>query len=106
MGVSDLVLGAFSDHGPWVVDPAALVWRRGLDRVRAATAAEVPELTRRRRVPPGGRVLSVGWRLGKAMAGWYVGERRSGNESTSRAGVSRRLRQAFEKNGPTYIKLG
>jgi ubiquinone biosynthesis protein len=106
MGVSDLALGAFSDHGPWTIDPDALVWRRGLDRVRAATAAEVPELTRRRRLPPGGRVLSVGWRLGKAMAGWYVRERRSGVQSTSRAGVSRRLRQAFEKNGPTYIKLG
>jgi ubiquinone biosynthesis protein len=35
-----------------------------------------------------------------------VGERRDGNQSTSRAGLSRRLRKAFEKNGPTYIKLG
>jgi ubiquinone biosynthesis protein len=104
--MTDLALGAFTDVGPWIVDPDAMVWRRGLDRVRKATAAEVPSLTRRRKVPPGGRVITVGWRLGKAMAGWYFGERRSGDESTSRAGLSRRLRQAFEKNGPTYIKLG
>jgi ubiquinone biosynthesis protein len=83
-----------------------MVWRRGLDRVRVATAAEVPSLTRRRRLPPGGRVLTVGWRLGKAMGGWYLKERRSADQSTSRAGLSRRLQLAFEKNGPTYIKLG
>ena len=106
MAVTDLDLGAFTDHGPWVVDPNAMVWRRGLDRIRKATAAEVPNLTRRRKLPPGRRVLTVGWRLGTALALWYVKERRSGDQSASRAGVSRRLQQAFEKNGPTYIKLG
>ena len=104
--MTDLAIGAFSDNPPWTVDPHALSWRRGLDRVRAATAAEVPALTRRRRLPPGGRVVTVGWSLGKALAGWYVGERRSGDQSKSRAGLSRRLQRAFEKNGPTYIKLG
>ncbi len=106
MAVTDLALGAFTESGPWTVIPDQLVWQRGLDRVRTATAAEVPSLTRRRKVPPGARVVTVGWRLGKAVAGWYVNERRTGDESTSRAGLSRRLRQAFEKNGPTYIKLG
>ena len=106
MVVTDLALGAFTDHGPWIVDPDAMVWRRGLDKVRRATAAEVPHLTRRRRLPPGGRVLTVGWRLGKALAAWYVGARRTGDQSTSRADLSRLLQQAFEKNGPTYIKLG
>src|SRR5947199_8440959 len=81
---TDLDLGAFSDDPPWTIDPDALVWRRGLDRVRAAANGEVPELTRRRTVPPGGRVLSVGYRLGKALLGWYVKERRSGHQSTSR----------------------
>src|SRR5581483_3705821 len=36
---------------------------------------------------------------------WYAVERRKGNP-TSRAGLSRRLRRAFEHLGPTYIKLG
>ena len=26
----DLLIGSFSDRGPWVVDPEALVWRHGL----------------------------------------------------------------------------
>ncbi|HEX9530146.1 MAG TPA: AarF/UbiB family protein, partial [Acidimicrobiales bacterium] len=67
---------------------------------------EVPALTRRRRVPPGGRVLTVGARLGLALAGWYLIERHTGDQSTSRSGLSRRLRRAFERLGPTYIKLG
>jgi ubiquinone biosynthesis protein len=106
MAVTDLHLGAFTDRGPWTVDPDAMTWRRGLDRVRTATAAEVPSLTRRRWLPPGGRVVTVGWRLGKAMAQWYVGARRTGDQSASRTDLSQRLQQAFEKNGPTYIKLG
>ncbi|HZN16315.1 MAG TPA: AarF/UbiB family protein [Acidimicrobiales bacterium] len=104
--MTDLAIGAFTDVGPWTVDPDGMSWRRGLDRVRVATAAEVPSLTRRRRLPPGGRVLTVGWRLGTAMGAWYLKERRSGDQSVSRTGLSRRLQQAFEKNGPTYIKLG
>jgi ubiquinone biosynthesis protein len=106
IAMSDLAIGAFTDRGPWEVDPDAMVWRRGLDRVRKATAAEVPNLTRRRRLPPGARVLTVGARLSRALGGWALVERRTGDQSRSRAGLSRRLRQAFEKNGPTYIKLG
>ena len=98
-------IGAFSAQGPWVVEPDNLAWRRGLDRVRAATAASVPELTRRRRLPPGARVVKVGALLGRALGGWYLTDRRKG-EHVSRAGLSRRLRQAFERLGPTYIKLG
>jgi len=107
---SDLSTGAFSNDPPWLVVPEELVWRRGLSEVRRATAAEVPGLLRRRRVPPGRRVLSVGRRLGVAIGMWYVLERRrarsSAEPSISRAGLSRRLRKTFERLGPTYIKLG
>src|SRR3954453_19922622 len=81
-------------------------WRRGIDRLRAATAAEVPTLVRRRRIPPGARVITTGALLGRALGGWYAWERRSGDQSRSRSGLSRRLRQAFVHLGPTYIKLG
>ena len=80
-------------------------WRRGIDQIRAASAASVPGLVRRRRLPPGARVLTVGGRLGRALAGWSATDRRRGQER-SREGLSRRLRQAFERLGPTYIKLG
>lgn len=101
----DLDVGAFSDEAPWLVDPSRLRWRQGLDRVRAETHAEVPTLIRRRRLPPGARVVRVVALVGEALAGWYATDRRAGR-SPSRAGLSRRLRQAFEQLGPTYIKLG
>lgn len=102
---SDLEFGAFSDEAPWSVDPAHLTWRERLDQVRTDTRAEVPSLLRRRRLPPGTRVIGVIALIGEAVAGWYASERRGG-QSVSRAGLSRRLRQAFEQLGPTYIKLG
>ena len=80
-------------------------WRAGIDALRADTRAEAPHLTRRRRLPPGLRVLRVGALLGGALGAWYVGDRRRG-QGASRAGLSRRLRRAFERLGPTYIKLG
>jgi ubiquinone biosynthesis protein len=101
----DLVLGAFSSDPPWVVEPNAMRWRAGIDELRARTAAEAPRLTRRRRLPPGRRVVRVGALLGAALGGWYVLDRRRG-QHVSRAGLSRRLRRAFERLGPTYIKLG
>jgi ubiquinone biosynthesis protein len=107
---ADLVDGAFSDHPPWLVDRAALPWRKGIDVYRTRTAAQVPDLLRRRRVPPLRRVVETGVLLGGALALWMAVERRQGRRTgqpeISRAGVSRRLRIAFEHLGPTYIKLG
>jgi ubiquinone biosynthesis protein len=99
----DVAAYAFTDEGPWVVDPAQLVWRRGLDRVRARTRADVPRLLARRRLPPLGRLARVVVAVGTALGLWYVRER---GTATSRAGVARRLRRAFERLGSTYVKLG
>ena len=52
---------------------------------------------------PGGRVVVVAARVGLALGAWALRER---GRPTSRAGLSRRLRRAFERLGPTYIKLG
>src|SRR4029453_4250681 len=71
----------------------------------AACRGEVPELIRPRRVPPGWRVARVTARLGRAVGGWVLFERRKG-EHVSRAGDSRRLRVAAIALGSTYIKLG
>jgi ubiquinone biosynthesis protein len=43
--------------------------------------------------------------VGGALAAWGMTERRGSGEAT-RAGLSRRLRRAFERLGPAYIKLG
>jgi ubiquinone biosynthesis protein len=105
-GAADLAIGAFTPEAPWIIDPDELTWRRGIDRVRRRTADDVPVLTARRRVPPGKRVVKVGSQLGRALAGWYLLDRRKQDPSAARASLSRRLRVAFEHLGPTYIKLG
>lgn len=107
---ADLKVGSFSSDPPWLVDPHDLAWRGQVTALRSSTAAEVPRLIRSRRLPPGRRVAVVAARLGLALAGWWLVERRAGRKAgrpeISRAGLSRRLRRAFEKLGPTYIKLG
>lgn len=95
-----------ADRSLWPEDDGSpMVWRRGVDELRARTAASVPELVRARRLPPASRMVTSSWWLGWAMAGWWMTERRRGGVQ-SRAGVSRRVRRAFERLGPTYIKLG
>jgi len=104
---TDLDQGSYSDTPPWTLDDAdALAWRRGLEAVRAGVVAEVPVLTRARRWPPGRRVVTVTRGLGTAVALWAAREKRSDDPSVRRAGISRRLRRAAERLGPTYIKLG
>jgi ubiquinone biosynthesis protein len=100
---SDLSLGTFSESGPWRIDPDHLPWREGLDALRRATRAEADALQRPRRVPPGGRVVITARHLVPAVGLWWAGRRR---RTDSTADLSRRLRRAFERLGPTYIKLG
>ena len=105
-GPADLAIGAFSPHPPWIVDlDRPVLDAPGIDALRARTRAEAPALTRRRRLPPGSRVVAGRRRPrhGPGAAGTSATPR---GTPTSRAGLSRRLRRAFERLGPTYIKLG
>jgi ubiquinone biosynthesis protein len=101
----DTALGVFTDDGPWVVDPDSMPWRRHQAVLRAALAASLPHLVRKRLLPPGARMGTTVRHLGGALGLWYLTDRRKGGEA-SVAGLSRRLRTAFEHLGPTYIKLG
>jgi len=98
-------LSSFTDHGPWELVLDDVAWREGLGVVRDSTRARVPELVRRRRVPPVARLLRTAAYLVVAVAGWVVHGRRQGG-AASRQDISLRLRRAFEHLGPTYIKLG
>ncbi len=101
----DLALAAFSDAGPWQVVPEELEWRRRVDTIRSVVQRQVPSLIRPTRVPGGRRLFEVTRDLGGAIAVWSVtGKRKGGTES--KADLSRRLRLAAERLGPTYIKLG
>jgi ubiquinone biosynthesis protein len=105
----DLAIGAFTAHGPWTVDPEAMPWRfpaetgGDIDVLRAEAAALARELVAPERLPSVARVAAVGVRLGWALLAWALKDR---GTPTSRSGLSRRLRPAFERLGPTYIKLG
>ena len=102
---ADVERFSFTDQGPWILDPDLIVWRAGIDELRAKTRIEGDALARPPKVPPIARLLFTGVRLGGAIAAWQLFDRRKGG-SESRAGISRRLRKAFERLGPTYIKLG
>ncbi len=99
----DLEFGAFSDRGPWVLDLDHIPWQWDIDRIRRGTRREVPRLLAPGRVPPLGRLARTVIEIGSALAGWLVFEWR---RPSSRAGISRRLRGAFEHLGSSYVKLG
>lgn len=82
-----------------------VAWKPGLHHVRDELQASLPRLIRPRRLPPGARVGTTVRHLGGALGLWYLTERRRGG-SEKIAGISRRLRIAAERLGPTYIKLG
>jgi ubiquinone biosynthesis protein len=105
----DLAIGAFTRRGPWTVDPASMPWRHpgpgrvGVDERRAEAAAEARQLVSSTLRPSPARVAAVCVRIGGGLLAWWLRER---GTDRSRAGLSRRLRVAFERLGPTYIKLG
>jgi ubiquinone biosynthesis protein len=100
---ADLAFGAFSDVGPWVLDLDAIPWRWDVARLRRGARMQVARLLQPGRVPPVGRLLRVLWTIGAALAAWFVLEWR---RPSSRAGISRRMRRAFERLGSSYVKLG
>jgi ubiquinone biosynthesis protein len=85
---------------PWRFPPDAA---DDIESLRDAAAAQARHLVTPPRRPPWMRVAAVVVRIGSALSGWAVRDR---GTPRSRAGLSRRLRPAFERLGPTYIKLG
>jgi len=103
----DLDWAVFSDTPPWQFPRDGVRWLAVAPGLRDAARAEVPRLTRRRRLPPLGRLVVVTFHLGRAIVPWWW-RRRRGRYATpeeSRAEVSKRLRRAIERLGATYIKL-
>lgn len=101
----DLDHGSFSDDPPWLVEPDALAWATNVATLRTATARRLPSLIRPPKVPPVRRAITVVRHLATAVIAWFLTGRRKGG-SESRADLSRRMREAAETLGPTYIKLG
>jgi len=105
---ADLAVGAFTPVAPWIVRPGEMAWQGDLgdgdvDALRARAADLARTLTHPDGMPSARRVATVILRLGGAVLAWGLRER---GTPQSRAGLSRRLRPAFEHLGPTYIKMG
>ena len=101
----DLHHGVFTEDGPWLVEPDTMPWRVDVPGLRRAAHRQLPSLITPSGRPPGRRALTVIRHVGGALAAWALTGRRKG-ASESKADLSRRLREAAEVLGPTYIKLG
>ena len=99
---ADQLWGSFSDTPPWILPNRMPVWRKGASHRRQKQSLELPTYYRAPKLPPVRRALTVARILGGAVLIWAVKER---GRPTSKAGISRRMRVAAERLGPTYIKL-
>jgi ubiquinone biosynthesis protein len=99
----DTTTWAFTEVAPWAIKENEISWLKDATRSRNELKAEVPRLTSKRLVPPSKRLGVVTRELSLAFLPWYVKERK---KELSRRIISRRLREAFARLGPTYIKLG
>ncbi len=106
--MTDLDWGAFSDNPPWVLDRNKIDWLSIAPVLRQAARREVPVLTKPSRVPPVLRLLVVMRVLLAAVLPWLWHKKLNHYKSDkdSRLDISKRMRQAVEKLGSTYIKLG
>ncbi len=98
----DRHLASFTEVGPWSLADREPLWRARVDQLRDAQARLLPTLTKAPKLPPVGRAITVGRHLGVGLGIWAVKER---GTDQSKLGVSRRVREAAEALGPTYIKL-
>ena len=106
--MTDLDWGAFSDSPPWVLDRDQIDWLSIAPVLRQTARREVPVLTKPSRIPPVLRLLVVMRVLLAALLPWLWHKKLNHYKSDkdSRLDISKRMRQAVEKLGSTYIKLG
>ena len=103
--VNDTTLCAFTDDGPWNVDLDDLAWSNNIEELRTSIRNMVPELTRKRLLPPGRRVGTILGAFAWALGRWKFAKLRGLEGTESKKELSKRLRLASEYLGSTYIKL-
>src|SRR3954463_4865897 len=91
----DLALGAFTDNGPWDVDPDAMAWRTDVDRLRAQAAAQVPEMIKPRKLPPR-RGATIALKLVASAGPWVVRNRKRLDNPAAQTELASMLRPVFE----------
>jgi ubiquinone biosynthesis protein len=86
---------AQSSQDSWIHDAAIS---------REKLRLSIPDLIRKPKLPPIGRLLITVWRFSSAFISWKLFDRK-GEKSIQSEALYRRLRKAAEKQGPTYVKL-
>src|SRR4051812_42539728 len=94
----DLALGAFTDDGPWDVEPESMTWRKDVDRLRTRAAAQVPEMIKPRKLPPR-RGATIALKLAAATGPWLVKNRKRLDDPAAQAELASLLRPVFESLG-------
>ncbi len=101
----DNEFGSFSDCGPWILPETAPEWAAGLQNEREKLKNDYNRILAAGKIRAFARLLQLAWRVGPPLAIWYFLDKKK-PKNVSRALLARRLRKAFQKLGPTYIKLG
>lgn len=101
----DREFGAFSLNPPWLINPTGITWLEAVPNLRRQSKSQLPLLTVKRLLPPGSRVAATAYHLGSALAIWKFYDKKV-SKGNSVEKLATRLRIAFERLGPTYIKLG
>ncbi|MFC0082780.1 ABC1 kinase family protein [Aciditerrimonas ferrireducens] len=89
-------------RSPWVEPGDHAGWLTGVEGLREEAAGVARRALARRRLPPAPRLASTVAHLGSAVGGWWLTAR---GTARSRAVLAARVRRAFERLGPTYVKL-
>ncbi len=79
-------------------------WVREAAASRKALRGSIPDLIRKPKFPPVGRLLVTVFRFGRAYIGWKLKSRKMKPETRNEL-LYARLRRAAELQGPTYVKL-
>lgn len=107
----DLNLGRFSSTPPWEIPPSPMSWQQDIEQIRIANRDALLAIARSHRIPNLFRLVRIYKNLAVAVVPWLVTDlrkfRRGNEEQKNAAGekLARRLRRAFERLGPVFIKM-
>ncbi len=105
MSFDDNDFWSFSQNGPWVFPKDPPVWTKGLQEERAKLKKEYKQILAASKLKAVSRLLQLFIYIGPPMLIWFFIDRKK-PKTISRGLLAHRLRIAFQKLGPTYIKLG
>ncbi|MCL5047888.1 MAG: AarF/UbiB family protein [Firmicutes bacterium] len=105
MPAADNKFGSFSESGPWILPEDPPEWINGLGEERERLRTEYNSILAAGKIRAFLRLAQLIVRVGPPLAIWFFIDKKK-PKTVARSLLARRLRKAFQKLGPTYIKLG